>query len=225
MPQLQDILAITLEGLTVILEVEWSTLGFFILATMALIASPGPIVSLIIAETLTYSGWHGFAVSLGAGTMAIVTIVLVFAGLGTAATQFEASFTYIQYGGAAFLILLAIQAWRREGNQGKFGENAGAATPLTAFKKSLVVSALSPKALLFFFAFFPQFIEPGRAVLPQFLLLGILFLMVSISMDGLWILGARKARNWLHSRGARRTVNRISATFLAVGAVVLVLLN
>jgi len=81
--------------------------------------------------------------------------------------------------------------------------------------RALLVSLTNSKTLLFYGAFFPQFIELDHYVGTQVALLSVTFLVLAVLADGAWALIASRARGLLAARGRLR--NRLSGGFL-VGA-------
>lgn len=86
------------------------------------------------------------------------------------------------------------------------------------------VEALNPKTAAFFLAFIPQFIDPTQQVAQQFLLLGMISVMLNTTADIIVAYGAGRARDALEGQPtAIVQLRRISATILcALGAVVFI---
>jgi threonine/homoserine/homoserine lactone efflux protein len=92
--------------------------------------------------------------------------------------------------------------------------------PWSRYGQGFVTSASNPKAIVFFAALFPQFVDPSATVLPvavQFLILGVVFLVV----DGLSVLlyaaTAGRFSSWLSARG-RVTAQRRFTGIALIGA-------
>ena len=80
----------------------------------------------------------------------------------------------------------------------------------------------NPKALLFFGAFIPQFVDPAGDTMAQILVLGLTFMVLATMLDGAYALAAGKMGAML-SRGRVRLIERISGTFLIGGGLWLAL--
>jgi threonine/homoserine/homoserine lactone efflux protein len=89
------------------------------------------------------------------------------------------------------------------------------------FARGFLVSLTNPKTLLFYAAFFPQFIDPGAAAGPQVALLVATFVALALVLDGGWALLAARFRCVLGLKGRLR--NRLTGGFLTVAAVGLAL--
>jgi threonine/homoserine/homoserine lactone efflux protein len=86
------------------------------------------------------------------------------------------------------------------------------------FARALLVSMTNPKTLLFYSAFFPQFVSASHEFLPQVALLSATFVVIAVLVDGSWALAAARARHLLATRGRLR--NRIAGGMLmGAGAV------
>jgi len=196
----------------------------FLAATALLVLSPGPIVSMIIAETLGRSSRHGFAVALGAGSVLVVYQIIYIAGFSTLLLALpDWGFTAIRYGGVVLLVHMGIQMLRSKGDV-RVGE-ALDKTPKQAFRHAMLLSATNPKAILFFAAFYPQFISRDLPVTPQLIVMGFGFLIVAVGGDCTWVVAASAARNWLVAKGGARFVTRLAGGVLLCGALLLVLIN
>jgi len=126
-------------------------------------------------------------------------------GIGALVERSVAVFTVIKLVGAAYLIFLGVQAWRHRGSL-----RAALDTPVEP--KSLVrilwdgtlVGASNPKAIVFFAAVLPQFVNRSAGHVPvQMLLLGTVFVAIAVVCDSSWALAAGTARAWF-TRSPRR---------------------
>jgi threonine/homoserine/homoserine lactone efflux protein len=186
----------------------------FIAAVTVLMLIPGPNVALIVANSVAHGPRYGLLTV--AGTSAAMVLQLGLVGLGM--TQFlgmlGAGFEGLRWIGVAYLLYLGIAQWRapvvdltRTRPERK--------SPQAVFTRALLVSMTNPKTLLFYGAFFPQFVSADRAFLPQVVLLSATFVLLAVLLDGSWALAAGRARHLLASRGRLR--NRISGGML-IGA-------
>ncbi len=202
-------------------------LSLFALATMTLVLTPGPIVSLIIAETLTFGPRHGFAVVLGTLIFGVVFLAIYVTGGATLFMMLPPwANDVIRYIGAVFLLYMAYQMLRKATDiaDDSLSKNL-IANPKKAFKKALIVASTNPKGYLFFAAFFPQFLDFEAPLVPQMASLAIVFIIISGLSDCGWVFFASFARKWLHKKGGAKLIGRISGSFLAMGALILLVIN
>lgn len=200
----------------------WLFLG----AVALLVLTPGPIVSLIIAETLNESPKHGFAVVAGAEVVGIIMLSVYLLGF-SAIIEFLSDdvLRAVRYGGAAYLAYLAFKSFRKSDVGADPKKIAVERTPMRAFKAAMAVAATNPKAILFFAAFFPQFISPDLPAMPQLITLSVAFAVLAPLLDCVWVLAATGAREILRRKGSVSLISKISGTILAVGACALLLIN
>ncbi|MFC4158600.1 LysE family transporter [Chitinimonas lacunae] len=165
--------------------------GAFVVASVLLILSPGP-GTLAILGAAAGSRRSGFAAlagtSLGDATLMAVAAI----GAATLLSAYPLAFELLRYGGGAYLVWLGLQSLlsRTPGFALSVPDGSG------AFRRSLWVTLLNPKAIVFFMAFFPQFVS-REAHPAAFVLLGVTF----ISLNCLWqaglIVGANRIASHL----------------------------
>ena len=201
--------------------------GLFIAATAGFIFSPGPIVGLIVAETLRDGPRHGLAVVAGATTASFSYLAVNLFGFASIAALPEPVLAAIRYAGALYLYFLAYQAFSGPvAAPDAKGILPPAAAPLWAsYRKAVIICATSPKTILFFAAFFPQFVTEDRDLTPQLLVLSATFLAVAFIMDMGWVFTATKAKKFLTQRNKLSMANKISGGALAAGATLLLVIN
>ena len=84
------------------------------------------------------------------------------------------------------------------------------------FRQGLLTAISNPKALLFYGAFLPQFIDPARDLLMQFIIMATVFVVVEIGVEWALALMAHRVRSWLQRLGKR--FNRAcGGMFVAMG--------
>lgn len=191
----------------------------FCIAATALAIVPGPTVTVIIANSLKHGARAGLLNVVGTQAGLVILIGILAAGLSTVVAYFGAVFDIVRLLGAAYLVWLGIRLWRSDGSLG----TADAKAPRGGFFwQGFVVILSNPKALLFFGAFIPQFIDPAGNALAQTLFLGVTFMAVATLLDGAYALAAGRAGGLL-SRANIRLVERLSGTILIGGGLWLAL--
>ena len=86
------------------------------------------------------------------------------------------------------------------------------------FVQGFVNSAANPKAVIFFAALFPQFLNAQAPLLPQALTLMILFLAFDAASLSMWTIGGRRLAGWLVRKGRPKMPNRIAGGSMLIGA-------
>ncbi len=198
-------------------------LAVFALATFVLTAVPGPGVLYVVGRSVGGGRRSGFASMLGIETSEAVYIAGAALGITALLAASPVALSVLRYGGAAYLVLLGIRAWRHDGHEEDPAGEPSSRRHWGAYGRGLVVQLLNPKVAVFFLAYFPQFIRSGEPVAPQVLLLGGIYLAIAVVTDTCYVLLA----SWLADRLARseraqRRRARISAlTYFALAAVAL----
>jgi len=177
----------------------------FTLTALALIAVPGPSVLFTVSRALALGRIAGVATVAGNTAGVYVQVVAVAFGIGALVERSVLIFTVIKLGGAAYLIFLGVQAIRHRQRLaealGSRIENKGIARLVA---DGFVVGLGNPKAIVFFAAVLPQFVDRQAGHVPQqLLLLGAVFAGVAMLSDSAWALAAGSARAWL-GRSPRR---------------------
>ncbi|MGY9107641.1 MAG: LysE family translocator [Alphaproteobacteria bacterium] len=165
----------------------------FVAATVALMAIPGPNVALIAATSITHGIRHGLMSVAGTTSAMIVQLALVGAGLNGFLLLMSDWFEVLRWCGALYLVLLGITIWRSKPSS----VNSHKPEPQShqiMFLRGIFVSLTNPKTLLFYGAFFPQFIAPEGDALKQVLLLAATFIVIAIIIDSIWALTAARLR-------------------------------
>ncbi|MFG1479313.1 LysE family translocator [Xanthobacter sp. V4C-4] len=192
------------------------SLTLFIAACVALAATPGPNVALIVGTSLRYGRRVGLLTAAGVNVGLMAQLAGVAAGLAYLVEAFSHHFDLVRYAGAAYLVVLAIRQWRSAGA----GPATAAPTAHAAFARGFAVAFANPKTLLFHAAFLPQFVTEATNPVPQIAVLAVVFAAVALAGDVLWAVAADRARSALSGRFAR-TADRVSAGILVGGAAVL----
>lgn len=208
------------------LPVDPLLFALFLGAVTLLVLTPGPIVSLIIAETLNESPRHGLAVVAGAEVVGIAMLAIYLAGFSVIIEILSDDvLRIIRYVGAAYLTYMAVQSFRKTDIGADPAMIRPKRTPMKAFKAAIAVAATNPKAILFFAAFFPQFISTELAAMPQLVTLSVAFAILAPTLDCVWVLAATGARTILKRKGSTSLIGKVSGTVLALAAITLLFLN
>lgn len=151
-------------------------LAAFIAAGLVLNLTPGADFVFVSASGIAGGPKAGMAAAVGINLGIAVHIVLAAAGLSALVMSTPWAYDMIRYVGAAYLLWLAVQAWR---TSGEVAQGQGATNLMRAVKRGFMTNILNPKTGLFIFAFIPQFTDPaGGPIWMQILILGVIFLGV-----------------------------------------------
>lgn len=187
----------------------------FVAATLVVALSPGPGAVLSMSTGMRDGVRAALVGIAGLQTALIIQLSLVGLGMGAVLAASEAAFAAIKIAGAAYLILLGLRAWRDTGIP---AAGASAGPPRGGhYRQGIMVNLGNPKAILFIAALVPQFVDPARPQLPQFLVMAVTLCSIdTLVMSGYALLAAR-CRAWMSDVRAVRLRNRAFGT-LFVGA-------
>lgn len=195
----------------------------FCAASALLVLIPGPVVGVVIANSLRRGARFGLATMLGAniGTGVLLTVGAV--GMTTVIALLSGAFDVLRLIGAVYLIHLGIKEWRS--NAVILDENAADTTRGMGamFGYGFLIGITNPKTILFFVAFFPQFVDSGLEAGPQLAVLTVSFLTIAIVLDGSYALLAGRMRSLLTNAKKAIVRARITGTLLIVTGIGLAL--
>jgi len=188
-------------------------------AVAVLLVIPGPTILTVIS----YSVAHGnranlplvVAVALGDST----ALVLSLLGLGALLAASAFWFTLVKLVGGLYLLFLGLRMLRAGIAPAELVAPAAPSSRWRLFANTYVVTALNPKGIVFFVAFLPQFITPGRDVTTQLWILAVTFVVMATINAMLYAVFAGSARRLLASPRAQRRFNVAGGTLLSVAGV------
>ncbi|MCG8416220.1 MAG: LysE family transporter [Pseudomonadales bacterium] len=183
-------------------------------------STPGPSHLLMISVSMS----NGFKRSLAtaAGDLAANAIQIALAGFGLAAIVMSSryGFAVVKWLGVAYLAWIGIKTIIASFN----GQNRASAIPQASLSslwlRGFITSAANPKAVVFFAALFPQFIDSQQPLLTQILILGSTYIVV----DGMFLATYGKGASWIAqkiSEHSKNWIERVSGFGLVVTAILL----
>ena len=192
----------------------------FLVACVVIVIVPGPTVTLIVANSLRHGRRAGLLNVAGTQLGLAISVSVVLLGLASLIAAIGAWFVWLRLAGAAYLIFLGVRLLTASGEM-----KTDAPTRLPRggfFLQGLAVALSNPKMLLFFGAFFPQFMDPNRGFALQTLIMGATAMVVAAISDSAYALLAARARAALSGRRAR-LISRASGGALIGGGLWLAL--
>jgi threonine/homoserine/homoserine lactone efflux protein len=187
----------------------------FVAATTILMFIPGPNVALITANSIRHGPRYGLATVAGTCAAMVPQLALTALGMTEALGLAGRWFAVLRWAGVAYLVWLGVRAWRGVSDE---GANAAPerASLRTVFFNGFLISLTNPKTLLFYVAFFPQFVGADRPA-GQLWWLAATFLALAALIDCGWALLAGRLRGALAGHAGLR--GRLTgAVLIAAGA-------
>jgi threonine/homoserine/homoserine lactone efflux protein len=188
----------------------------FTAATIVLLLIPGPTVLLVVSYALGRGFRTAFPMALGVALGDFTAMTLSLLGVGALLAASATVFTAVKWVGAAYLIWLGLKLWRAGGTL-HAEPRTDAASAWRMLGHAWLVTTLNPKAITFFVAFLPQFLNPHENFLPQMIVFETTFVVLAFINAFGYALVASRARMLVKSPRAIRTINRIGGTCL-IGA-------
>ena len=179
---------------------EWSSLGFFAIAALVLLLTPGPAVLYIVTRSIDQGRRAGLVSVLGVHVGTLAHIFAAAAGLSALLAASATAFSVVKYLGAAYLIYIGVRRLLDRATIA-MGVDTRPKRLRRAFLDGVIVNVFNPKTALFFLAFLPQFVTVSRGhVGEQIVLLGVVFVLLGAVTDSLYAIGAGSAAAWLRGR-------------------------
>ncbi len=188
----------------------------YFFAALGLSLSPGPNSLL----ALTHGALHGRRMALytltGGALGFVIIIALSMFGIGALLKASLVWLTVLKWVGGAYLVWLGIQVWRSPPISVR-QDATSEARPRTLFRQGFLAAVTNPKGILFFAAFLPQFVDPHRSLLAQFVVMAATFAVIEFITELVLATLAHRITAWLARVG--RTFNRVcGGLFIAIGA-------
>lgn len=189
----------------------------YLLACIGLSLSPGPNGLL----ALTHGALHGRRLTgftIAGGALGFVAVIgLSMFGIGALLEASSRALTVLKWLGGAYLVWLGILVWRAPPLSVQLEGACGPVRGGVLFRQGLLSASTNPKAVLFFTAFLPQFIDPARSLWIQFAILAATFVATEVATEFALASAAHRIRQGL-ARVGRRFNQACGALFIALGA-------
>lgn len=197
----------------------------YLMLAVTITAIPGPAVILTIKNSIRYGFKYAVVNVLGNFVAMVILATLSAVGLGAAIMASATLYSILKIVGCLYLIYLGIMVWKAPAlttaNPIK-NRNDKKRQILTVFKEGFGVGITNPKAIAFFTALFPQFIDPARPYMPQFLTLILTIEGISILVLSTYALSGSFFSRHLAKEKAGLIFNKLtSAAFIGFGLALL----
>ncbi len=198
--------------------------NFILLLSMAVFVAsliPGPSMLLALTHGMQFGAKRTMASAMGNVTVTLIQASVSVAGLGTILIASETTFQLIKWAGAAYLIYMGISMLcssklslsPSEANQ----TNQGGSLRRMYFQAAFVTAG-NPKAIVFFTAVFPQFINPNAAYLSQFCILISICTFIAFICFMIYAIGGQKIVSLFSEATVGKYVKKvIGSTFIGAG--------
>jgi homoserine/homoserine lactone efflux protein len=184
-------------------------LAFFV-ASWAISISPGAGAVAAMTAGLQHGFARGYCLTFGLVLGLWSQLLLVGAGLGALIVASSTAFAVVKWLGVAYLLWLGVSQWRAPA-VGLQAREAGAvqASRRSILVRGWVLNTLNPKGTLFMLAVVPQFLDPARPLLPQYLVIAATLAFTDLVVNAGYTAFAARALAALKSPRQMRWVNRV----------------
>jgi threonine/homoserine/homoserine lactone efflux protein len=188
----------------------------YLVASVGLALTPGPNGML----ALTHGAIHGVRKTIGTISGGVLGFGLVIAmsmfGIGALLAASAQLLIAMKWIGGAYLVYLGIQIWRSPAIGIDQGKSQGSVNVIQLFRSGFLTAVTNPKAILFFVAFLPQFIDANRNLGIQFLILAATYMVVEFLYELVVATLADRIKPFLQRIGKK--LNRVlGSVFVVIG--------
>lgn len=194
-------------------------LAFFV-ASWLISLSPGAGAISCMSAGMRFGYRRALPNIVGLELGILFVLAVVATGLGAVLAASTAAFTAVKWLGVGYLVWLGIQQWRAPAISPDMEAAAASGSGAKALLlRGFLVNATNPKGLLFMLAVLPQFIDPARPQLIQYVICGSTLLFTDlVVMSGYTGLAARALRLLRAPRHLRALNRAFGGLFIAAGA-------
>ena len=196
----------------------------FTIAAAVLAVAPGPDNLFVLLQSAMYGAKAGIFVTLGLCVGVFIQTLLAAFGVAAVVAASPTLLMIIQFAGAAYLLYLAWGAWKGPvgGDDRADASKYPRLTNFQLWRRGILMNITNPKVLIFFLAFFPQFIVKGATeteVMIQMLIMGMTFLVCTLVVFSAiaWCAGTLADR--LRSPKVQTILNKVSAVIFTILAI------
>ena len=193
----------------------------FVGTVLILVWTPGPSVLLATANSMKYGARKTIGTILGDLSANLIQMVLASAGLATIVINSGQLFQIIKWFGVLYLIYIGLKKIISTPSIKFQNRNTENRSFLSLYTEGFLMSAANPKAIVFFAALFPLFINQSSPFIPQVFILGVTFLI----LDGISLLAysyfAKRLKGYLENTKKVHLQNRIVGSLLILSGIML----
>lgn len=210
---------------------DYSVLPAFLVSALVIILSPGADTFLMLRSTLRGGKKDGFLTMFGIYTGILTLSLLLISGVGLVIAKAPGALFWLKIVGALYLLFLAVQSLRagiKLVAQNRVGsleqvdiETAGSKRKAGPFLMGYLTNVTNPKVLIFFLAFFPQFLGKSENVAIQLVFLCLVFVVVSAVWLVTLVFAASAMRKVMTTAGFTIAMEFVVAGVFAVLAITL----
>jgi RhtB (resistance to homoserine/threonine) family protein len=188
----------------------------FLVLSLFVVMSPGIDTALITKRTISDGRIDGYKMALGITTGSLVHTFTAAFGLSAILMQSAVAFEIVKYAGAVYLIYLGLSSFITNKNKyvTHIENQNNSELKKSAFKQGLFSNVLNPKVAMFFLTFLPQFVKTGADATQQFIMMGVIYTVLSITWFFVYVFFINYLREWLMSPKVQRIMDKVTGLVL-----------
>jgi len=191
------------------------TFILFFITTLVVILSPGPAVLSVVLESASNGFKASLAVTMGIAFGNVIFFILSAMGIAALIAASSFMFSIIKWAGVAYLLYLGLSAIFSKSGGISFDGNKNKKDKISKrFLKGLILELSNPKALLYFSALLPQFINIAQPIIPQLIILGLVTLILDLICYSIYAYVAYRSTKHGLKPFTVKIINRTAGTML-----------
>lgn len=191
------------------------TFILFFITTLVVILSPGPAVLSVALESASNGFKASLAVTMGIAFGNVIFFILSATGIAALIAASSFMFSIIKWAGVAYLLYLGLSAIFSKSGGISFDGNKNKKDKISKrFLKGLILELSNPKALLYFSALLPQFINIAQPIIPQLIILGLVTLILDLICYSIYAYVAYRSTKHGLKPLTVKIINRTAGTML-----------
>lgn len=191
---------------------SFQTWLLFVSATFFISAAPGSNMLLAFQFGLNYGFKKTLYTLAGLSLGLLMLLMLSLAFVGWLSQSAPLAFEIMKVAAACYLAWLGVRLWRdAAAEMGKSAVSRITPTPAKLFKTGVAVSLSNPKAILFFAALFPKFLDPAAPLMPQYVVLTTSFFVIETFWQLIYTGSGKALSAWLGEGRRLLWLNRLCA--------------
>jgi RhtB (resistance to homoserine/threonine) family protein len=190
---------------------------FYIFMSVLLVMLPGPDTGLATNNTIRYGRSGGIRTVLGITSGLFIHTTAAALGLSAIIVKSSFLFSVFKYVGALYLINLGVLAiWSIRKNQIDRNTNTIATVnnSSSCFRQGFLTNLLNPKVAVFFLTFLPQFVVPDRNILLQFLIMGGIYIILTLLWFMIYVYLISYISEWMKKPSTQHLIQGVTGAVL-----------
>ncbi|WP_422081174.1 LysE family translocator [Ulvibacterium sp.] len=193
----------------------------FVGTVLILAITPGPSVLLATANSMKYGKGKTIGTIAGDLTANLCQIILAAIGLATLVISSGALFRLIKWFGVTYLIYMGITKIMAKPQIDLSSNKSKESNFSKLFVEGFLMSAANPKAIVFFAALFPVFLNEANPMIPQMVILAFTFLLIDGLSLFVYATFAEKLKSYLENQEKVHLQHKIVGSLLIISGLLL----